>query len=189
MYIHSSHCRDSHRIRPSHLLRHETTQPHATRGETSPLSSYFLRVVTAYVLMWMPHLIPCLVRNGNAWAVFGTWGHFQGIVSAAVSLAKPDIYQAWKNFLKCYCYNHVSRQSSSSLFLGGPLNSAREGRERGFWSSLLQRSSSFMVRQSSGSVVVVASGLRQSVPKDAEDCMASSDKPKNYHMIVAPGRL
>lgn len=74
-------------------------------GKRRLLSIYFLRVVAAYVLMWMPHLVLCLAGTGYAWAVFagGTWGHFQGVVSAGLSLTKPDVYQAVRKFLRCQC--------------------------------------------------------------------------------------
>ena len=74
-------------------------------GKRRLLSIYFLRVVAAYVLMWMPHLVLCLAGTGYPWAVFagGTWGHFQGVVSAGLSLTKPDVYQAVRKFLRCQC--------------------------------------------------------------------------------------
>ena len=70
-------------------------------GKRRLLSIYFLRVVAAYVLMWMPHLVLCLAGTGKAWAVFagGTWGHLQGAVSAFVSLTKPDIRKAFLDFI------------------------------------------------------------------------------------------
>ena len=75
-------------------------------GKRRMLSIYFLRVVAAYVFMWMPHLLLCLMGTGKAWAVFagGTWGHFQGVVSAGLSLTKPDIYKVFIGFMTCGRY-------------------------------------------------------------------------------------
>ena len=46
------------------------------------------------------------------WSIFAVavWAHFQAVLSAAVTLTKPDIYQAVKDFLSC-----KSRDSSGGL--------------------------------------------------------------------------
>ena len=75
------------------------------RGRRRTLAVYFFRIILAFAVMWMPYFILMFmagvwIHSWGLWAA-GTWGHLQGLVSACVSLMKPDIYRAVQEFLHC----------------------------------------------------------------------------------------
>ena len=82
------------------IWRHQLMPP---SGKRRLLSLYFMRIVASYVGMWTPHLVLCLVGSGIPWMVFagGSWGHFQGVVSAVIALTKPDMRKAFYRLLRC----------------------------------------------------------------------------------------
>lgn len=82
-----------------------------TSGGRRALAIYFFRLVFAFAIMWVPCLVLLIVTSAwtGPWIQWagGLWGHLQGVVSGAVSLCKPDIWAAYKDFYKpiwgCFC--------------------------------------------------------------------------------------
>ena len=73
-------------------------------GRTRMIFFYFLRLVVVYLVMWLPTAVMLfvVVKDGywTSWSA-GAWSHLQGLVSVTVSLHKPDIRQAFFDFLCC----------------------------------------------------------------------------------------
>jgi hypothetical protein len=87
-------------------------------GKRRELAIYFFRIILVFLIMWLPGLFCFFVLGGtDPWyvVVSGAWSHSQGAVSAAVSLLKPDIYEAFKKFLRCQCWQDDGRSSSHRL--------------------------------------------------------------------------
>ena len=85
-------------------------------GKRRMLSIYFMRIVAVFLIMWIPFLILVVTSTGNPLIFFlgGSWGHIQGILSSAMSLTKPDVYQAVREFITCQCAtNKKSRRARS----------------------------------------------------------------------------
>lgn len=76
-------------------------------GKRRLLTVYFGRLILVFYVMWLPTLLIlfALASFVPPWVQFvgGLWSHLQGLVSAVVSLMKPDIYKAIMNFLTCQC--------------------------------------------------------------------------------------
>jgi hypothetical protein len=90
------------------------------QGKRRVLTIYFFRMAFIFLFMWIPNAIvtyffprtPFPVK----WIVI-VWSHFQGFVTAATSLLKPDIWQAVRDLLGC---GRCCRESSpSSCCCGG----------------------------------------------------------------------
>ena len=100
-------------------------------GNRRQLAIYYFRIVLCFFIMWLPGLLVLWVTpDANVWVTWGAgfWLHSQGAVSATVSLLKPDIYQAVKQFVTCRCNDDdvgelsltsFSRTDSSRFFLRG----------------------------------------------------------------------
>ena len=83
------------------VLYHKLLPP---RGRRRMLATYFFRIVVAFFIMWLPTVIFFYgFSNFNPWVVWasGVWAHLQGFVSTTVSLMKPDIAQAARQFVTC----------------------------------------------------------------------------------------
>jgi len=89
-------------------------------GRRRTLVIFFGRIITVFVVMWMPFFALGLSGTGNPWVVFGggAFGHLQGAVSSIITLTKPDIRHAFSRFIRCCCCcrKDVSSQTSSSGF-------------------------------------------------------------------------
>lgn len=80
------------------------------RGKRRILSIYFFRIVAIFLVMWGPvafliyffneFIIETEKEHASIFSV-AVWAHFQAVVSAAVTLTKPDVCQAVKNLLSC----------------------------------------------------------------------------------------
>jgi hypothetical protein len=76
-------------------------------GKRRILVVYFFRLIVVFLIMWVPTFI--LLFIVAPWVppsvhfAGGTWSHMQGIVSAGVSLFKPDIGNAVQRFVTCQC--------------------------------------------------------------------------------------
>ena len=66
----------------------------ARQRQARALTLYFLRIFVVYIGMWLPAVFFIFVlKVNNEWLVWvgGMWAHLQGVVSAGLSLTKPDI--------------------------------------------------------------------------------------------------
>jgi hypothetical protein len=73
-------------------------------GKRRLLTIYYMRVITAYVVMWFPFVVTVFfVAGGHPWQSWfgGAWSHLQGPVSGVFVLMKPDIMQAYKQLMCC----------------------------------------------------------------------------------------
>lgn len=80
------------------------------RGKRRVLSIYFFRIVAVFLIMWGPvafliyffnELVIADDKEHTSIFAVAIWAHFQAVLSASVTLTKPDILQAVKNFLCC----------------------------------------------------------------------------------------
>lgn len=73
-------------------------------GRRRILTIYFFRLAAVFVVMWLPGLLLLFVMSAwiPPWVQWsgGAWSHLQGLVSALLSLLKPDI---WKAVLEFWC--------------------------------------------------------------------------------------
>ena len=71
-------------------------------GSRRVLAIYFFRIAAVFLIMWLPGLLLLFVTAAwlDPWVQWagGAWSHLQGLVSAVVSLWKPDVWQAVKWF-------------------------------------------------------------------------------------------
>ena len=81
-----------------------------SKGKRRLIALYFFRLIAVFLIMWLPTCVllwmaasylPTSVQFAG-----GTWSHLQGAVSAGVSLLKPDIFRAFRNFMCCRQDNH-----------------------------------------------------------------------------------
>jgi hypothetical protein len=73
-------------------------------GKRRLLTMYYMRVMAAFVVMWVPFVITVFfVAGGRPWLSWfgGAWAHLQGPVSGVFVLMKPDITQAYKQLMCC----------------------------------------------------------------------------------------
>jgi hypothetical protein len=112
-------------------------------GRRRYLAIYFGRLILVFLVMWLPTLLLLFVISTwlPPWAHFagGTWSHLQGALSAGVSLLKPDIYQAVKNFVTCqFWFQDIPMGSSTVHDVGEVRTMSFMGSvsESFFWSSL-----------------------------------------------------
>lgn len=83
------------------VLCHKLLPPSGRRRE---LAIYFFRILSVFVIFWMPCLlVVCAMggAHGVPWAVWtlGLWGHFQGVTSAIVIAQKADIKKSIRKLL------------------------------------------------------------------------------------------
>ena len=78
------------------------------RGKRRILSIYFFRIVAIFLIMWGPvafliyfvnELIIKMNKEHASIFAVAVWAHFQAVLSAAVTLTKPNIYHAVINYL------------------------------------------------------------------------------------------
>ena len=93
-------------------------------GKRRLLVIYFGRVIMVFLVVWVPYFLLLFVLS--TWVphyghfIGGTLTHLQGVVSAGVSLLKPDIYYAVKSFVTCYgrwdcrCCTSCCRRTNTS---------------------------------------------------------------------------
>jgi succinate dehydrogenase/fumarate reductase cytochrome b subunit len=74
-------------------------------GRRRTLAIYFFRLAAVFLIMWLPGLFFLFVAGAwvHPWVEWagGLWSHLQCGVSAGVSLMKPDIWQAFRDFWCC----------------------------------------------------------------------------------------
>jgi hypothetical protein len=73
-------------------------------GKRRLLTLYYMRVMAAFLVMWIPFVIMVFfVAGGHPWLSWfgGAWAHLQGPVSGVFVLMKPDIKQAYKKLMCC----------------------------------------------------------------------------------------
>jgi hypothetical protein len=83
------------------VLYHKLLPP---RGKRRVIGVYFFRICVVFVVMWIPTVLVFYVLSRlDPWAVWASavWSHFQGFVSSTVSLLKPDVARAVKDFFYC----------------------------------------------------------------------------------------
>ena len=89
------------------IYRHELLP---TTGKSRLQAFFFGRLVVVYLIFWIPSILFIFVLSPwtNQWITWisGGWSHLQGLVSAIVSLMKPDLYKGFVNFFRCrFNYN------------------------------------------------------------------------------------
>jgi len=81
------------------------TAPSRERARAArTLTLYFRRISVVYYVLWVPAIFLIYVLDmHHVWIGFvgGSWAHLQGIVSAAMTLTKPDIRHAVLGLFKC----------------------------------------------------------------------------------------
>ena len=93
-------------------------------GKRRLLTLYYMRIMAAYVVMWMPFLIMVFfVADGYPWLSWfgGSWSHLQGPVSGVFVLMKPDITAAYKKLMCCIDLKITAGSSRFSLRSSGSL--------------------------------------------------------------------
>lgn len=94
-------------------------------GRRRTLSTYFFRLAFVFIIMWIPGIVFMFVTPAwtNSWVEWfgGFWGHMQVAVSAFVTLMKPDIWKAFKDFYTCKhlrdeSYGYDMDASNHSMF-------------------------------------------------------------------------
>jgi hypothetical protein len=79
-------------------------------GKTRDLAMHFLRIITVFFVMWCPALL--CIYGVSPWLsptvdlFLSTLFHLQAGFSAAISLLKPDITKAFKDFITCQKIPH-----------------------------------------------------------------------------------
>jgi hypothetical protein len=87
-------------------------------GKRRLLTLYYMRIIVAFVVMWIPFVIMVFfVAGGLPWLSWfgGTWSHLQGPVSGVFVLMKPDITAAYKKLMCCTDLK-ISAAADSSRF-------------------------------------------------------------------------
>jgi hypothetical protein len=86
----------------AHIWYHRLMPP---PGKRRLLTTFFVRIIATYVVMWVPYFIVGLAGSRSPWLVFaaGSWGHLQGVVSSGIALTKPDIWHAFVRLMRCQC--------------------------------------------------------------------------------------
>lgn len=139
-----------------------------TSGGRRALAIYFFRLVGAFAIMWIPCLVLLVVTSAwtGPWVQWagGLWGHMQGVVSGVVSLCKPDIWAAYKNFYKpiwsCFCTPGEEDADGREPDAFEPTAFSRQTRfSSGFISAMYSGASS--VRRSSAGLVKDLKDLRK----------------------------
>jgi hypothetical protein len=142
-------------------------------GKRRLLAVYFFRLIFAFLIMWIPTLIILfIVVSGVPTSVLfagGTWSHLQGAVSAGLSLMKPDIKDAVKNFVLCRSYHGNEETDRSYLFEDWNFSEAFQRRSNLFLSLL--RGNSFWGANTSKEVVL---GDRSAVVEDDDSVNGAS---------------
>jgi hypothetical protein len=142
-------------------------------GKRRLLAIYFFRLISAFWIMWIPTLVILfVVTTGVPTSVLfagGTWSHLQGAVSAGLSLMKPDIKDAVKNFVLCRSCHGNEETDRSYLFESWNFSEEFQRRSNLFLSLL--RRNSFWGTNSSKEVV---SGDRSAVVEDDESMSGAS---------------
>mmetsp|Transcript_18534 Transcript_18534/g.45922 ORF Transcript_18534/g.45922 Transcript_18534/m.45922 type:complete len:451 (-) Transcript_18534:524-1876(-) len=77
------------------------------RGQRRLFTIYFGRLIAVFMIMWIPTILLMFIFSPwlPQWVDFvgGSWSHLQGGVSAFLILLKPDIQDAFLNFVTCRC--------------------------------------------------------------------------------------
>ena len=84
------------------IWKHQMLPP---TGRRRLLAIYFFRLAAVFLIMWLPGLLLLFVTAAwlDPWVQWagGVWSHLQGMVSALVSLLKPDVWEAVAEFWSC----------------------------------------------------------------------------------------
>jgi len=86
-----------HRDSSAIVAGFHTQAARSRQRQARTLTIYFVRIFVVYIGMWLPAIFLMFVlKVHNEWLVWagGMWAHLQGVVSAGLSLTKPDILVA-----------------------------------------------------------------------------------------------
>ena len=85
-------------------------------GRRRILAVFFFRLAAVFLVMWLPGLFLLFVNlsSGTPWVQWagGAWTHLQALVSALVSLLKPDIWKAVREFWCCTSSSTIADDDS-----------------------------------------------------------------------------
>ena len=87
-------------------------------GKRRLLTLYYMRIMAAYAVMWIPFVIMVFfVAGGYPWLSWfgGSWSHLQGPVSGVFVLMKPDVRAAYKKLMCCIDLKIAAGSSRFSL--------------------------------------------------------------------------
>lgn len=98
-------------------------------GRRRTLAIFFGRIMAVFAIMWLPSFVFGLTGAGRPWLVFvgGSFGLLQGTVSAAITLTKPDIRDAFSRLIRCrFGKTNVAPSFSTDFSFPPPLRDAVE---------------------------------------------------------------
>jgi hypothetical protein len=76
-----------------------------SRGKRRLLSIYFVRIIAVFVGMWLPFIVLVYIAGYwlSPWVLWtgGVFAHLQALASAAMSLHKPDMAEAFRDVVCC----------------------------------------------------------------------------------------
>jgi hypothetical protein len=97
-----------------------------SQGNCRYLAVFFVRLLTVFIVMWLPAIILIfVVPQISVWAPIlgGTWSHLQGLFSALMCLNKPDIKETLFKAFPCKCRdNKTSTRSDHVAEYDDPLS-------------------------------------------------------------------
>lgn len=99
-------------------------------GRMRTLAVFFGRIIAVFAIMWLPCFAIVLSGAGKPWLSFvgGSFGSFQGALSAAITLTKPDIRKAVSRLIRCRFGNtEVEQSSGTTCATTLPLSLGRTG--------------------------------------------------------------
>jgi len=118
----------------------QTRAVRARNRQARALTLYFARIFVVYIGMWLPAVFLIFVlKLHNEWLAWagGLWSHLQGVVSAGMSLTKPDILVAVLALFGCKrgcCTSESEGELSVARVSGcGELNAHTSFRLRNIW--------------------------------------------------------
>jgi hypothetical protein len=123
----------------SDIIKNKLLPPTGKRRE---LAVYFFRIALVFVILWLPALLAMwILPNTHVWAVWaaGVYVHAQGTVSALVSLLKPDVYHAVKQFVTCRCNDDSDLTTEEGQAAAGDGRQGRLVRSKSSWYFSSQR--------------------------------------------------
>ena len=96
-------------------------------GKHLDLAIYFFRLVSVFLIMWVPSIFLMFIAGGflSSWVAFigGCWSHLQGAVSAVASIMKRDIWVAFVETATCGTMKPSTTLTSTSFQLSCDIHS------------------------------------------------------------------
>lgn len=106
-----------------------------TSGRTKDMYWYFMRILLAFFLLYIPGVMFTMVAGNTTNPVTAHWLVFaqnifvmlQSVATLFLVMSKADVYESMKNFYSCcYCVE-MTRDTNENLFLGIYTNTVMQG--------------------------------------------------------------